>query len=175
MKALATVLFACSILSCAAVSLATEGEPQAVRLPVVVVPEARLSLSGLSGRPGTILSLAELEALGMYRVQTATFWPADDGVYEGPLLRDVLRAASLDGVKAIRVTGLDGFSQRVPREDWQRWPLMLATRRDGEPMSRRSKGPFRIIYPRDMHADLKDPSYRLRWVWLIERIEAVSE
>jgi len=120
------------------------------------------------------LNVAELEHGMLYQVRTRSFWPADDGVYQGPLLADVLARYGMDKVKAIRVFGGDGFSQLIPREDWQRWPVVLATRRDGHALSRREKGPVRIIYPRDMDRALEDTLYRLRWVWLIERIEPVN-
>jgi len=120
------------------------------------------------------VSLAELEGLPMYRVKTSTFWPNDDGVYEGPLLRDVLAHVGLAKVAAIRVIAMDGFSQIIPSEDWLRWPLMLATRRDGQPLSTLAKGPVRLIYPRDMAQSLSDPKYRLRWVWLVTAIVPVN-
>lgn len=120
------------------------------------------------------LSLADLEGLPMYRVKTSTFWPNDDGVYEGPLLKDVLARAGLARVAAIRVVALDGFSQIIPAEDWQRWPLLLATRRNGQPLNTLAKGPVRLIYPRDMAPALADPKYRLRWVWLVTAIVPVG-
>lgn len=122
-------------------------------------------------RGNVAYSIAQLEALGMYRVRTATFWPGDDGVYEGPLLADVLQHAGLGDAAAVKVTAVDEFSAIMPREDWSRWPVILATRREGRPMTARSKGPLRIIYPRDMSPVLEEPVYRLRWIWLVQRIE----
>lgn len=119
-------------------------------------------------------TLAELEAAGIGKITTKTFWPADDGTYQGPLLAEVLKLAGIDGAAAVRVTALDGFSQVIPRSDWTRWPLMLATRRDGQPLSAREKGPLRIIYPRDQDPVLEDTLYRLRWVWLVRAIEPVD-
>lgn len=116
-------------------------------------------------------TLAQLEAFGLHQVNTTTFWPDDDGTYQGPLLADVLRDAGLVGVPLVRVTALDGFSQRIPLEDWSRWPLLLATRRDGQAMGTRAKGPLRIIYPRDMDPTLEQGIYRLRWVWMVNRID----
>ncbi len=118
--------------------------------------------------------LPQLEALGLKSLRTHTFWPADDGNYQGPLLADVLKSASIEQAGALRFTGLDGFSQIIPREDWVRWPLLLATRRDGKPISRHDKGPLRLIYPRDSDKTLEDPIYRLRWVWLLRSIEPVT-
>ena len=119
-------------------------------------------------------SLADLEAAGLGKITTKTFWPADDGTYQGPLLAEVLKLAGIDGAAAVRVTALDGFSQVIPRSDWTRWPLMLATRRDDHPLTAREKGPLRIIYPRDQDPVLEDTLYRLRWVWLVRAIEPVD-
>ncbi len=119
-------------------------------------------------------TLAELEAAGLKKVTTRTFWPADDGSYQGPLLADVLKLAGLDGAAAVRVSARDGFSQVIPRADWTRWPILLATRRDNQPLSPRNKGPLRIIYPRDQDPVLEDTIYRLRWVWLVNSIEAAD-
>lgn len=150
----------------------TPGAPKPV---VVAVSKATSPLLTLHGAAGTVrLSLAELESLGMHEVRTQTFWPEDDGRYAGPLLRDVLQQAGLDKADEIRVRAKDGFSQVIPRQDWERWPILLATRHDGQPMRPRSKGPLRIIYPRDMSPELADSLYRLRWVWLVDSIEAKS-
>ncbi|ANQ84858.1 hypothetical protein dqs_1820 [Azoarcus olearius] len=175
MKLRAAVLLACCCLSCGVAFAAAGPVPEPVRLPAAAHPDASQTLRFASAGSVRELSLADIEALGLHEVRTATFWPADDGVYQGVLLRDVLKAAGLGDALAVRVAALDGFSQLLPRADWMRWPVLLATRRDGKPMSVRNKGPFRIIYPRDMSPALDDPIYRLRWVWLIRSIEAVAE
>lgn len=117
------------------------------------------------------LTRSELESIRPHRVQTSTFWSADHGTFEGPLLRDVLARVGLDSAEAVRLTGLDGFSNVIPRQDWERWPILIASRNDGKPIPISAKGPLRIIYPRDMDAELLEPIYRLRWVWLLARIE----
>jgi len=117
------------------------------------------------------MSLAEIEAIGLFRVSTTTFWPKDDGVYEGVLLSSLLKHVGLADVKELTIWAVDGFSQNIPREDWIMWPILLATRRDGKAMTRRQKGPTRIIYPRDLAPILKDDRYHLRWVWMINEIE----
>jgi len=135
-----------------------------------VSSRASIELLGTDGTTRTA-AFGDIEALGLHRVTTSTFWPADDGTYEGVLLSELLAAFGLEDARAIRISAADGFSQIMPREDWARWPVMLATRKNGKLMSRRNKGPFRIIYPRDSDPTLEDLSYRLRWVWLVKRIE----
>ncbi|MDH3210248.1 MAG: molybdopterin-dependent oxidoreductase [Burkholderiaceae bacterium] len=134
--------------------------------------ETVLSVSTSQGAKS--LTLAELEALGMQRITTRTFWPEDQGTYEGPRLADVLKSVGIAEVAQVRVFGLDGYSQVLPREDWTRWPLILATRKNGKPLDLRDKGPLRVIYPRDSDKTLQDDLYRLRWVWMVRQIEPVS-
>ena len=162
------------ILLCTVGGLATASSvPQPVRETLPAAAQAsRVVLRVESGGKEIRWTLAQLEALGTYRVTTRTYWPDDNGTYEGPLLSAVLKASGLDPATRVRVLARDGFSQVVPSEDLTSWPLMLATRRDGQPLDLARKGPLRIIYPRDMDPRLEAPVYRLRWVWMVDRIEA---
>lgn len=152
-------------------SLADTAQPRPAKIQASSSTSPLLTLVG--PREKIRLSLSELENLGMHEVKTSTFWPDDDGIYAGPLFIDVLKRAGLDGAEAVRIRARDGFSQVLPRRDWEKWPILLATRRDGKPLSVREKGPMRIIYPRDMSPELSDTVYRLRWIWLIDSIEGV--
>lgn len=163
---------ACACLAIANDACAVSPVPVPARLAAARAAESALTISSPTGTRN--LSLAELEAMGMYRVTTRTFWPNDDGTYEGPLLSEVLKRAGLENSAGIRIVALDGFSQILPRKDWRTWPILLATRRDGKLLTVRDKGPFRVIYPRDMAPALGDTLYRLRWVWLVDRIEPAT-
>lgn len=129
------------------------------------------------GEPGQLkrLYLSEVEAVGLYRVETDSFWEGDTGVFEGVLVRDLLAELGLEDTARLDISAFDDYRAEIPAEDWTRWPLMLATRRDGRPLSRRDKGPTRIIYPRSMSEELKEMKYRNRWVWWIDRIVAHPE
>ena len=161
------------LISVAMTPLALAQAPKPIELPLLTATTPILIVTG--EQDSRQYSLAELEALGLYTVTTATFWPEDDGSYQGVLLSDVLADAGLANAEAVNVLALDHFSQTIPRQDWTRWPLLLATRRDQQPLSIRSKGPLRIIYPRDMDSELERGTYRLRWVWMIDRLTAVKE
>jgi hypothetical protein len=155
-----------------ALHAAPSGEPKPVKLTVSTAKQTVLTVHGANGIKR--LSLADLEQLGVYQVTTSTFWPDDTGSFEGPLLRDVLKLAGIENTEHVRIHALDGFSQVLPHADWQKWPVILATRHNGKTMNTREKGPLRIIYPRDMSPDLADATYRLRWVWLVDAIEPVA-
>lgn len=162
-----------AVLLCAA-AVATAAGPAPERVEAGALPALPASSRVLlqAGAPGQerAFTLAQIEALGLHRVTTSTYWPADDGTYEGVLLRDLLAAAGLGNAAQVRVTALDGFTQAIPREDWTRWPVMVATRKNGAALGVRDKGPLRIVYPRDMDPALRDAQYRLRWVWMIKGI-----
>lgn len=153
--------------------LAQTGAPQAVSLSALPAGKAVLTVKGTNGVRQ--FSIAELENLGTYRLSTKTFWPADDGIYEGVLLSTILKQAGIENSAAIRVRARDGFSQIIPHQDWEKWPILLATRRSGNAIPTRDKGPLRIIYPRDMAPELADSLYRLRWVWLVDLIEPAGQ
>jgi hypothetical protein len=117
------------------------------------------------------VTVPELEALGLYRVTTKSPWEAGEFTFEGVLFSDVIEHLGLADASAIRVQAVDDYTQDIPREDWLDKPLILATRQDGIPLTRRMQGPTRLIYPLAEYpaydARLQDP----RWVWLIKTIE----
>jgi len=168
LRSIVLALAACGFGAPAAASVI----PEPVELPPIR-SSATIEVVDQDGAVAAI-GVSEIEALGMHVLETSSFWPEDDGVYQGVLLETFLDHAGLGDADAIRVDAADGFSQYIPREDWSRWPLLLASRRDGVPLTRRTKGPLRILYPRDSDPELTSLAYRLRWVWLIVRISAVE-
>lgn len=166
---------ACLVLAAAAPAQTTHA-PQAVTRGLDKLPNDQRTVLTVQGPKGkSSWNLQQIEALGVHRVQTTTFWPDDDGTYEGALLSDLLRASGLEHAPFVRVAALDGFSQKIPRADWEKWPVILATRKSGSSIPTRQKGPLRIIYPRDMSDELSNAIYRLRWVWLVTRIDTQGQ
>ncbi|WP_051328522.1 molybdopterin-dependent oxidoreductase [Geminicoccus roseus] len=154
--------------------------PAALADPVVAVrlPGAPERLPGVAVRlldgGERMLTVAELETLGIWRVRTISPWEEGEIVVEGPLLRDVLAHVGLERANSILVRSMDGFAQQIPRADWDRFPVILATRVDGRPLGRRHKGPTRIVYPLLQHPELASPDHAARWVWLIASIEGAD-
>ena len=141
---------------------------QDVRLPEI--HSSKIILRVHAGSSAREYTLADIESLGLKQMKTSTFWKEDDGVYQGVLLRDLLQDAGIQGSKTISITALDGYTTRIPREDWETWPILLATRREGEPMSIRKKGPLRILYPKDLGGPVAKVEMRIRWIWAIKEI-----
>ncbi len=150
------------------ISIAAEFRLDKVNLPPIESKKIVLTIH----TPGEVkkYTLADLEKLGLHRINTSTYWEEDDGIYEGVLLKTLLEDAGIAGSTAIQITALDSYSAEIPQEDWEKWPVLLATRKNGQVMSVRKKGPTRIIYPKDLGGEIANTVMRVRWVWAIEKI-----
>lgn len=115
-------------------------------------------------------TLAQIESIGLKRLRTSTFWPEDDGVYEGILLSGLLVDIGMEKCTSLKITALDDYQVGIPCTDFAAWPVLLATRREGKTMSIREKGPTRIIYPKDIGGDIALSDMRSRWIWAIKTI-----
>ena len=115
----------------------------------------------------------QIEAIGLTQLNTSTFWAEDQGEFSGVLLRDLLGEAEIENALEIKITALDGYTAFIPREDWQKWDVILATRHEEQLISVRRKGPLRIIYPKDIGGKIADSEMRIRWIWAVDLIEPV--
>jgi hypothetical protein len=137
--------------------------------PGDVDPQASFEWSDASG--SRTVTIAEVEALPMVRMVTGTGWAETAKTFEGVLLSDVLAHLGAPDASSITVRAVDSYSATIPREHWLEYPILLATRSDGRPLTRRDRGPARIIYPVTLVPALSDTEYANRSVWLITEIE----
>ncbi|MEJ8474046.1 molybdopterin-dependent oxidoreductase [Roseibium sp. H3510] len=94
-----------------------------------------------------------------------------DMLFQGVLLRDFVDLIGAEDANQITVRASDGHAASLPREDWQRWPIVLVTRAKGKSLTIRQRGPARIVYPSKRYPDLTKQIYDDRSVWLIRNIE----
>lgn len=144
--------------------------PEKVELPPLAKSDPVLDVATAKGVES--YDLATIEALGLYRLTTTG--PFEDGspTFEGVLLADLLAKVGMTEADGVELAASDGYSFVIPREDWTTYPLLLATRQDGQPLEER--GPLRIIYPVSSHPELADESYNPRWVWALTSMKAVE-
>ncbi|OWK18584.1 hypothetical protein AJ88_07050 [Mesorhizobium amorphae CCBAU 01583] len=82
----------------------------------------------------------------------------------------MLKLIGLDGEGSVVLRAQDDYVQTIPKEDWTEGPLLLATRQDGQLLTRRTQGPTRLIYPLEDHPAFDTPVRKPRWIWLIKTI-----
>jgi len=133
-----------------------------------------LTVGGKIGAPnrGTqaVFDMAMLEALPQHSFTTMTPWDEKPVSFRGPRLRDVLAAVRAQGSQ-IKATALNDYRIVIPVEDAQRFDVVVATRKNGEPMPVRDKGPLFIVYPFDSDPVLKDKRYYERSIWQLKAID----
>ncbi len=106
----------------------------------------------------------------MQTVRTSTDWTDGVKAFRGPYVRDVLDAAGYRG-ETVTATALNDYSVEIPMADFERYPVVLAMEMDGEPLTRRDKGPLWIVYPRDEFAELATAETNAKWIWQLRSLE----
>lgn len=118
------------------------------------------------------VTLRQLEKLGLYKVVTTSPFEEGQLTFQGVLFRDMLKSMGLEDRDSVTLRAADEYVQVIPHEDWTEGPLLLATRQDGELLTRRTQGPTRLIYPLKDYPAFDTPIRKPRWIWLIKSLES---
>ena len=118
--------------------------------PVELAPmahsDASLTIVDTSGVEH-VYGPAELEMLPTYALETTTPWREEPSVFEGVLLVDLLVRHGLDQIDSIFVLAENDYVSEIDRAAWETGAIMIATRVDGRPHSRRARGPIQFVVP----------------------------
>lgn len=148
---------------------ASAGQPEPVKLAPVDHMQAALEVVGADGQSKTYTP-NDLEGFDTYRLRTVTPWREEPAEFDGVLLVDVLAASGMADVPAIRVTAENDFSSVIRREVWMSVPILVATRVDGNPHSRRARGPIQFVIDMEAYQG-SDVASESDLVWMAARIE----
>ena len=137
--------------------------------------EEVLAISGLvaAKNVGDALSfdIPTLERLGLVKYTVNDPWLKDTITYTGVLLSDLLKyAGTFHTAQSVHMVALDDYQVDIPIADIKKWPILLATRANGEYMSVDNYGPTRIIWPYGSHS-IDQPSHNDLWIWSLRSIE----
>lgn len=136
--------------------------------PVILTVIGSISQTNAPGRAEFDQKM--LEALGVERISTSTNWTDGKVVFEGVPVRKLLQAVGAKG-KTVVAAALDEYSIDIPIDDFMRYQVLLALRMNGRALAPNGKGPIWIVYPRDDHPELRDPTINARWVWQLTTID----
>jgi hypothetical protein len=119
---------------------------------------------------GTVTFTREaLEALGTVSFETQTPWYKQSTKFEGVPLDKLMKAVGANGERLVAVA-LNDYASEIPIEDFAKYQVILALKRDGEYMPVRDKGPLFIVYPYDSSPDLKSQKFYSRSVWQVAKL-----
>jgi len=116
--------------------------------------------------------LAMVDALPQRQTETMTPWFEGPQQFSGPLLSDLMDAVGATG-SHLRIVAINDYATVLPWDDIQRFPVILASRHNGETMSVRNKGPLFVIYPFDEFPSLRNEVYFARSAWQVALIEVL--
>ncbi len=163
-KLTSTLLFVFLATSAAWVSADSLPQPKG---PIVLTVEGAISHTNNGAK--AVFDRAMLEKLGMHVSKTSTPWTDGVATFEGPLGKALLEAVGAQG-ETLVVTALNDYSASVPREDFYKYDVVLAMKKDGHYLRVRDKGPLFIIYPFDSDPGLNTELIHNRSVWQIKSI-----
>lgn len=134
------------------------------------VPSGRVVLS-IGGSDGSTLEvdLPGLESLGLVTVETVTPWTEGVQRFEGVPLATLIDAVAPRS-SLVQAVAINDYAIEIPVDDARRYQVIVATRRNGQPMSVRDKGPLWIIYPWSQHPELDTPIHHARSIWQLRSI-----
>ena len=113
--------------------------------------------------------VAMLEALGMDSFSTMTPWYAERVTFEGVPMTRLLDFVGATGT-SVTVSALNDYATEIPIDDFKKYRVILALKRDGAYMPVKDKGPLFIVYPYDSDPELKHQRFYSRSAWQVARI-----
>lgn len=110
-----------------------------------------------------------LEKIGMQSFETTTPWYDGKVKFEGVPMVKLLEFVGATG-DTLEIKALNDYATTIPMEDFRKYPVILALKRDGNYMPVRDKGPLFIVYPYDSDPDLKHQRFYSRSAWQVAQI-----
>lgn len=112
---------------------------------------------------------AMLEAIGLQTIETTTPWYDKRVRFEGVPLNKLMELVGAIGTKVTAVA-LNDYVTTIPLDDFKKFKVVLALKRDGEYMPVRDKGPLFIVYPYESDPQLQSQTYYTRSAWQVAKL-----
>lgn len=141
---------------------------RAVELSPVTHSDASLTIIDTSGAEH-VYGPADLETLPTYALMTTTPWRQEPAVFEGVMLVELLVRHGLDQIDSISVLAENDYVSEIERAAWETGAIMIATRVDGRPLSRRERGPIQFVVPIQTFEDTEAITTQ-HLVWMAARV-----
>jgi hypothetical protein len=118
------------------------------------------------------LDMATLEKFGLVKYDIDDPWTKTTVNYTGVLLSDFLKmVGAAPTAENIHLIALDDYEVDITVTEAQKWPVMIATRSNGQYMTVAENGPTRIIFPFGRFSDIDVVLYQDLSIWSIKSIE----
>lgn len=128
-----------------------------------------LTVTGPDGAQA-MFDLDMMESLDQTVTVVETPWYDGAQEFSGPLISDLMAHLGISGSE-LSVVAANDYTAAMPWSDIEDYPVILATRHNGNTMSLRDKGPLFVIYPFDTHPELRNEVVFSRSVWQVKAVK----
>ncbi|GAU85534.1 hypothetical protein BIWAKO_05482 [Bosea sp. BIWAKO-01] len=112
---------------------------------------------------------AALEAMGLMTIETNTPWYSGPQKFEGISLDKLMKSVGAKG-DTVQAIALNDYTTEIPLEDFAKYNVILALKRNAEYMPIRDKGPLFIVYPYDSNPELRSQKFYSRSAWQVSKL-----
>lgn len=126
--------------------------------------QSKLKIVNMIDQTETILGLEDFQKLPVTRLQTVTPWTDGMHEFEGVYVKDIAQKYGASSGKG-RAVAFNDYQIEFELKDVVEKGGFLAFKRDGEPLSRRDKGPFWVVFPWSERPELDIRSVHGLSIW----------
>lgn len=131
---------------------------------VVLTVTGNIDVTNTDDGRSAEFDLEMLSALPQHAFDTETPWTEGRHLYRGVLVRDLLKRVGARGA-SVRATALNDYHHDIEMDELRQEPFLLATHRDGVPLTVRQKGPVWIMLPLSDKPEYSRKRYIDMLVW----------
>jgi hypothetical protein len=115
--------------------------------------------------------MSTLESVGLVQYDVDDPFAKKSIVYTGVLLSELLKVAgAAPDATTLTLSALDDYSTDMKISDADKWPVLVATRADGEYMPLDQSGPLISVFPFNDFPEIDHLTYDAQWLWSLSRI-----
>ncbi|WP_094023513.1 molybdopterin-dependent oxidoreductase [Maliponia aquimaris] len=126
-------------------------------------------ITNTNGDGAARLDIDMLRAIGETSFETDTIWTAEPATYTGVELDDLLAYVGATGSQ-VDARAINDYAVVVPASDGVDGGPVVAYEMNGQPMSRRDKGPLWLIYPYASSSSYRTEVIYARSIWQLDRM-----
>lgn len=133
-----------------------------------------LEVSGKIGRTNrnndAVFDKEMLKEIGISTLRTTTTWTDGIVTFEGVQFSDLLDFVNAQGTR-VSAVAVNDYAIELDTAELRRYPVLLATKMNGQEMRVRDKGPIWVIYPRDDFPELASEDNNYKWIWQLKALK----
>lgn len=138
--------------------------------PAVLTIDGKISQTNTD--KGTLaFDMATLESIGVIQYKVDDPFVKENILYSGVLLSQLLKVAgAAQDATTLTLWALDDYSTDMKISDADKWPVIIATKANGDYMPIDKNGPLISVFPFNDFPEIDHLTYDNQWLWALAKI-----